>query len=100
MTRRGLITLLASTAAVAWPLATRAQQSDRVRRIVVLISALERAPEVQAGYAAFLQGLEQLGWSDGRNVRIERRVAGGSAERLREYVAELLALAPDIILGA
>jgi putative ABC transport system substrate-binding protein len=93
------ITLLGGVAATL-PLAARAQQGDRVRRIVVLTSAPERTPELQAGYTAFLQGLEQLGWSDGRNVRIERRVAGGSAERLREYVAELLALAPDIILAS
>ena len=98
MKRREFITLLGSAA--AWPLAARAQQSDGVRRIVVLTSASERTPELQAGYTAFLQGLEQLGWSDGRNVRIERRWAAGSAERLRGYVAELLALAPDIILAS
>jgi putative tryptophan/tyrosine transport system substrate-binding protein len=97
MKRREFIALLGS--AVSWPLAAGAQ-GDRVRRIVVLTSAPERAPEIQAGYAAFLQGLEQLGWSDGRNVRIERRWAAGSAERLRGYVAELLALAPDIILAS
>jgi putative ABC transport system substrate-binding protein len=97
MKRREFIALLGS--AVSWPLAAGAQ-GDRVRRIVVLTSAPERAPEIQAGYAAFLQGLEQLGWSDGRNVRIERRWAAGSAERLRGYVAELLALAPDIMLAS
>jgi putative ABC transport system substrate-binding protein len=98
MRRRDFIKVIGGT--VAWPLAARAQQSDRVRRIVVLTSAPERTAELQAGYTAFLQGLEQLGWSDGRNVRIERRVAGGSAERPGEYVAELLALAPDIILAS
>jgi ABC-type uncharacterized transport system substrate-binding protein len=92
--------MLMGGAAAAWPLAARAQQGDRVRRIVVLTSAPEPTAELQAGYTAFLQGLEQLGWSDGRNVRIERRAAGGSAERPREYVAELLALAPDIILAS
>jgi putative tryptophan/tyrosine transport system substrate-binding protein len=95
MRRREFITLIGGAVAT-WPLAARAQQSDRVRRIVVSTSAPERTPELQAGYAAFLQGLEQLGWSDGRNVRIERRSAAGIPER--QYVAELVALAPDIIL--
>jgi putative tryptophan/tyrosine transport system substrate-binding protein len=93
--RREFITLLGS-AAVAWPLAARAQQSDRVRRIVVLTSGAVRDPETQADYAAFLQELEQLGWSDGRNVRIERRSLAGIPER--QYVAELVAPAPDIIV--
>jgi putative ABC transport system substrate-binding protein len=75
MRRREFMTLLGGVAATL-PLAARAQQGDRVRRIVVLTSAPERTPELQGGYTAFLQGLEQLGWSDGRNVRIERRVAG------------------------
>ena len=97
MKRREFITLLGGAVAT-WPLAARAQQSDRVRRIVVSTSAPERTPELQAGYAAFLQGLEQLGWSDGRNVRIERRSAAGIPER--QYVAELLALPPDIILAS
>jgi putative tryptophan/tyrosine transport system substrate-binding protein len=86
--------------AAAWPLAARAQQPDRVRRISVLSSGPEGDPEVEAGFAALLQGLEQLGWSDGRNVRIERRWTGGSRERLSKYVAELVALAPDIILAS
>jgi putative tryptophan/tyrosine transport system substrate-binding protein len=74
--RRGFIMLLGGAAA-AWPLAARAQQSDRVRLIVVLTSAPERSPVNQAGQAAFLQGLEQLGWSDGRNIRIEKALGGG-----------------------
>jgi putative ABC transport system substrate-binding protein len=94
--RREFITM-GSCAAAAWPLAARAQQSDRVRRIVVLTSAPGRTPVLQAGYAAFLQGLEQLGWSDGRNVRIERRSAPIPE---RQYAAELVALAPDIILAS
>ena len=97
--RREFITLLGG-AAVAWPLAARAQRSDRVRRIVVLRSNTGRTPEIQDGYPAFVQGLEQLGWSEGWNVRIEMRSAAGSAERLSGYVAELLALAPDIIVTA
>ena len=85
------------TAAVASPLVARAQQSDRVRRIIVMTSAPERTPELQAGYAAFVQGIEQLGWSEGRNVRIERRSAPIPE---RQYAAELVALAPDIILAS
>ena len=95
--RREFIAVLGGVAS-AWSHVARAQQSNRVRRIAVLTSATERDPEAQAGYAAFLQGLEQLGWSDGRNVRIERRSAAGMPER--QYVAELLALAPDIIVTA
>jgi putative ABC transport system substrate-binding protein len=93
--RRAFITLLGSAA--AWPLAARAQQGNRVRRIVVLTSAPGRTPVNQAGYAAFLQGLEQLGWTDGRNVRIERRSAPIPE---RQYAAELVALAPDLILAS
>jgi putative ABC transport system substrate-binding protein len=99
MKRRQFISLLGGTA-VAWPLVARAQQSDRMRRIVVLTSARQRTPVNEALYAAFVQGLEQLGWSEGRNVRIERRWAADSAEHLRGSVAELLALAPDIILAS
>jgi ABC-type uncharacterized transport system substrate-binding protein len=99
MRRREFITLLGGAAA-AWPIAARAQQTDRVRRIVVLTSAPggPEVPEIQAGYAAFLQGLEQLGWSEGRNVRIEMRSLRDIPER--QYAAELVALAPDIILAS
>jgi hypothetical protein len=95
MRRRDVITLLGGAA--AWPLAAGAQQSDRVRRIVVVTGGPERDPDVQAWYAVFLQGLEQLGWRDGRNVRIERRSATIPE---RQYAAELVALAPDIILAS
>jgi putative ABC transport system substrate-binding protein len=97
MRRRDFITLLGG-AATAWPFAARAQQSGRVRRIVVQTGSPERNTEMQDAYPAFLQGLEQLGWSDGRNVRIETR--WGGVERLRGDVAELLALAPDIIVAS
>jgi hypothetical protein len=90
--------IMVAGSAMAWPLAARAQQPDRVRRISVLSSGPEGDPEVETSFAALLQGLEQLGWSDGRNVRIERRWVGGSRERLNKYVAELVSLAPDIIL--
>jgi putative tryptophan/tyrosine transport system substrate-binding protein len=95
MKRRAFITLLGGAA--AWPLTARAQQVERVRRIIVLTSAPERTPVNQAGYAAFVQELEQLGWSEGRNVRIERRSAPIPE---RQYAAELVALAPDIILAS
>ena len=96
MTRREFITLLGGAAA-AWPLAARAQQPDRVRRIGVLMSNAEGSAEGQARVAALVKGLEQLGWSDGRNVRIDYRWTG-DAERLRRNVAELISLSPDVIL--
>src|SRR5438445_6672575 len=97
MKRRELITLLCGAAA-AWPLAARAQ-SDRVRRIGVL-TGLADDLETQAHIAAFLQGLAQLGWTDGHNVRIDTRWAAGDADRGRRYAAELAALAPDVILAS
>ena len=97
MNRRDFITLLGSVA--AWPLAAQAQQGARMRRIGVLMGQAEDDPEAQARVAAFEQGLQQLGWSDGRNVRIDRRWAAGDADRTRRYAAELIALAPDVILA-
>jgi ABC-type uncharacterized transport system substrate-binding protein len=96
--RRDFITLLGGAAA-AWPLAASAQQQERMRRIGVLMGQGEDDPEAQARVAAFEQGLQQLGWSDGRNVRIDRRWAAGDADRTRRYAAELIALAPDVILA-
>ena len=98
MRRREFITLLGGAAAT-WPLAARAQQAERVRRIGVLMARAEDDPEAQARVAAFEQGLQQLGWSDGRNVRIDRRWAAGDADTARKYAAELIALAPDVILA-
>ena len=80
MKRREFITLLGGAAA-AWPLAARAQQGERMRRIGVLMTAAADDPEAQARIAAFLQGLQQLGWTDGRNVRIDYRWAAGDADR-------------------
>jgi putative ABC transport system substrate-binding protein len=94
--RREFITLL-SGATVAWPLAARAQQSGRVRRIGVLMHLAADDPEGQARHAAFLQGLQQVGWSAGRNVRIDTRWAASEADR-RQFAGELVALAPDVIL--
>src|SRR5262249_15297282 len=95
--RRELIAGLGSP--VAWPLAARAQQSERMRRIGVLTDQAENDPEGQARIAAFLQGLAQLGWTDGRNVRIDTRWGAGDADRIRRQAAELIALAPDVILA-
>src|SRR5712691_11016688 len=99
LTRREFITFLGG-AAVAWPLAARAQQTDRMRRIGVLMSLAADDPEGQARLTAFLQGLQGLGWTEGRNVRIDTRWGAGDAERIRRYVAELVALAPDVILAS
>jgi putative ABC transport system substrate-binding protein len=95
MTRREMITLLAGAA--AWPLAARAQQPDRVRRIGVLSAGADDASG-QARTMAFLNRLQLLGWTDGRNVRIENRRGLGNDANMRLYAAELVALAPDIIL--
>jgi ABC-type uncharacterized transport system substrate-binding protein len=96
--RREFITLLGGAAAV-WPLAARAQQSEPMRRIGVLMATAADEPESQARLAAFLQGLQQLGWTDGRNVRIDYRWSAGDAARLRRDAAELVALAPDVVLA-
>jgi len=85
-------------AAAAWPLAARAQQSERMRRIGVLMPNAVDEPNGQALYAAFLQGLEQLGWTDGRNVHIDTRWTAGNAANIRKYAAELVALGPDVIM--
>ena len=83
----------------AWPLAARAQQAERVRRIGVLMPIAADNPQAPVRIAAFLQGLAQFGWTDGRNVRIEYRWGAGDAERIRKYAAELVALAPDVIVA-
>jgi putative tryptophan/tyrosine transport system substrate-binding protein len=98
MRRREFITFLGSTA--VWPLAARAQQPDRMRRIGVLTSGAADDPGNQVRIAAFLQALRQLGWAVGHNVQIEYRWAAGSADDLRKYAAELVALAPDVILAS
>jgi putative ABC transport system substrate-binding protein len=98
--RREFITLLGGAAAT-WPMAARAQQQpERVRRIGVLMNLAEDDPEGQARIAAFVQGLQQLGRADGRNIRIDTRWAVGDTERFRKYAAELIALEPDVILAS
>jgi putative ABC transport system substrate-binding protein len=96
--RRAFITLIAGATAV-WPLTARAQQGERMRRIGVLMSVAD-GPEGHARLGAFLKGLEQLGWIEGRNVQIDRRWGAGDAERARRYAAELVALGPDVILAS
>src|SRR5262245_23041171 len=96
--RRDFITLLGGAIA-AWPLAARAQQPQRVRRIGVFMPGVADDPEYEARNAAFLQGLGELGWIVGRNVRIEYRWGAGDVERYRAIAAELVASAPDVALG-
>jgi putative ABC transport system substrate-binding protein len=95
--RREFITLLGGAA--AWPLAARAQQPERMRRIGVLFGAGADDGDIQARHAAFLQALQQLGWTDNGNVRIDTRFGAGNANNIRRYSAELATLAPDVILA-
>ena len=97
MNRREFITFLGGAA--AWPFAARAQQGNRVRRMGVLMPTAADDPQSLARVGAFLQGLQELGWTDGRNVRIEYRWGYGNGERIRKSAAELVALAPDVILA-
>ena len=97
MKRREFITLLGGAAA-AWPLAARAQQPERMRRIGVLMYLAADDPDSPARVAAFARGLQELGWIDGRNIQIDYRWGAGDADRIRNYAAELVALAPDVIL--
>src|SRR3712207_1540015 len=97
MRRREFIVL--TGAATAWPFAARAQQRERMRLIGVLLPANAEDPEFQVLIAAFLQGLQQSGWTIGRNVRIDIRWATIDAAEIRRHAAELAALAPDVILA-
>src|ERR1700724_2278833 len=95
--RREFITLLGGAA--AWSRAARAQQGERMRRIGVLTTFAEDDPEGVARNAAFLQALAQLGWTDGRNVRMEYRWGASGPDLSRKYAVELAALAPDVVLA-
>src|SRR5215472_9796506 len=99
MRRRDFIKVIAGSATI-WPLAAFAQQSERVRRIGVLAAGGLDADDldVQARVGAFEDGLKQLGWINGQNVRIDVRAGAGDADRIRRYADELVALAPDVIL--
>src|SRR5260370_15507693 len=98
MERRKFIALLGGAGA-AWPLRARAQQPERMRRIGVLMTVGENDPEGQARLDAMRQGLNQLGWTEGKTLAIEYRWAGGDIGRLRECTAELIGLAPDLIVA-
>ena len=99
MRRRDFITLLGG-AAVAWPLAAHAQQGERMRRVGVLNTLAADDADGQARMGVFLQGLQQSGWTIGRNISIDYRWAAGDADRLRKYAADLVVLAPDVILAS
>ena len=98
MRRRKFITLLGG-AAVAWPFSVRAQQGERMRRIGVLMFTTSDEPESQARITAFGQGLQEAGWSVGRNVRIDVRWSGGDFERVRRVAQELVSLGPDVLVA-
>jgi len=97
MRRREFITLIGGAA--AWPLAARAEQSERMRRIGVLLPLTADDPEAKERNAIFEQSLHQLGWTVGRNLQIDYRLAGGTADPIRRSAAELVALAPDVIMA-
>jgi len=99
MRRREFIKVIAGSTAATWPLLARAQQGERTRRIGVLMNLPENDLNGQARFAAFLQGMQQLGWADGRNLRIDMRWGGNDAE-MRKNAAELVALAPEIIVAS
>ena len=98
MRRREFVSLFGAAAA-SWPLAVRAQQGERMRRIGTLTGSAAGDPDGQARQAALIQGLAQLGWIEGRNLRIDARAAAGNADNMRKYAAELVALAPDVIVA-
>ena len=96
--RREFISLLGG--AVAWPLAARAQKNGQVRRVGVIMGLSAHDAQAQDRIAAFVQGLQQLGWTDGRNLQIDYRRGAGDTDLTRRYAAELVALAPDVILAS
>jgi len=98
MRRRSFLTLLGS--AVTWPLASRAQQPARMRRVAVLMHTAADDPDGQTRLATFLQGLQEAGWAVGGNVRVDIRWAAADADRFRSYTAELIGLAPDVALAS
>jgi hypothetical protein len=98
MRRREFVILL-SGATAGWPLAARAQQTGRMRRLGVLMAPQESNPEGRAQLSGFMQALTALGWIEGRNLQMEIRWGGGDANRARIYAKELVALQPDVILA-
>jgi putative tryptophan/tyrosine transport system substrate-binding protein len=99
MRRRKFIALLVSAAA-AWPRVAHAQQGERMRRVVFLLALAENDPEIQARIAAFRQGIDALGWRENRNIQIDNRFAGGDLSKIQSYAAEIIASAPDLIVGS
>jgi putative ABC transport system substrate-binding protein len=99
MRRRQFITLLGGAAA-AWQPAARAQQSDKMRRVGVLLNLAAEDPEGQSRLAAFLQGMQEAGWAVGRNLRVDLRWGAGDMDRIRKQAVDLVALAPDVILAS
>ena len=97
--RREFVTLLGGGAAAAWPMAVRAQQADRMRRIGVLIPTAADDPETHSRLTALLHELQSLGWTNGRNIHIDIRSSASDAERIRNYTAELATFRPDVILA-
>jgi putative tryptophan/tyrosine transport system substrate-binding protein len=98
MRRREFITLIVGAAA-NWPITTHAQQPNRVRRISVLSSAAENDPEAKSRVKAFQQGLRDLGWSEPRNIQVDYRFAASDLDLIKKYVAEMVSMAPDLIVG-
>ena len=99
MNRREFITMIGGAAAT-WPLAARAQQADRVRRVGIFMDLAEQDAEGQTRVAAFRKGLqENLGWTEGRNVKFDTRWTAGDPARMRRYAAELVGLAPEVIMN-
>jgi putative tryptophan/tyrosine transport system substrate-binding protein len=98
MRRRDFTTLIGGAA--SWPLAVRAQPAERMRRIGVLLQATKSDLEFQPRLKAFLDGLAQFGWTEGRNLQLEYRWAGGNADEIRRHAAELVVLAPDVLVAA
>ena len=99
MRRRDFFTLVGSGAAAAWPLMARAQQSDRMRRIGVLMPYAQNDPEIESRLTTFRKALEQLGWLEDRNIQIDCRFASGSSSQFLPLARELLALQPDVIVA-
>jgi len=99
MRRREFVILLGGSGAAAWPLIARAQHPERMRRIGVLMASEKNDPLGQARFAALRQALADLGWNEGRNLRIEDRWSGAAIDRIQAYTAELVGLAPDVLVG-
>jgi len=99
MKRREFIKAIAGSVAATWPLAARAQQGDGVRRVGIFMDLSEQDAEGQARVAAFRKGMEDLGWTEGRNVKFDTRWTAGDPARMRKYAAELVGLAPEVIMN-